>query len=304
MSQTWINGTLIDEQDASLPLRDAGLLYAAGVFTTMRSFHGRVYRLRQHLDRLRQSCGALFIPLQYKDEALDEAVHELLRRNELAEARIRLTVTRGMTQQDPVHGMHIQPNVFCSAAQAEPYPEAFYSRGMTVVLVDEYKLNPYDLQAGHKTLNYFSRLAALRNANKLSAGEALWFNVHNYLQSGSISNVFVVKNGILLTPPTPQDLQDKSIAESIPYPKSAVLPGITRSAVMELATREGIDVKPAALTVNDLLEADEVFLTNSIMQVMPVGRIERKAIGADKPGPITLTLSGLLADDIKTQTKP
>lgn len=303
MTQTWINGEFVDEQTASVPLRDAGLLYAAGVFTTMRSFQGRVYRLREHLARLRQSCDALFIPLQYKDDALDEAIHELLRRNQTADARIRLTVTRGTTQQDPVHGMHIQPNVFCSAAPAEPYPEPFYARGMTVVLNDEYKLNPYDPQAGHKTLNYFSRLAALRNANKLGAGESLWFNVHNHLQSGSISNVFIVKDGGLLTPPTPQDMQDKSIAQTIPYPKSVVLPGITRAAVIELARRDGITVTPAALTVNDLLEADEVFLTNSMMQVMPVGRIERKAIGSDKPGPMTLKLSALLADDIEAQTR-
>lgn len=303
MSQTWINGEFVDEQSASLPIRDAGLLYAAGVFTTMRSFHGRVYRLDAHLKRLRQSCGALFIPLQYKDEALSDAIHELLRRNELADARIRLTVTRGATQQDPVHGIHMQPNVFCSATQAEPYPEPFYSRGMTVVLVDEYKLNPYDPQSGHKTLNYFSRLAALRNANKLGAGEALWFNVHNYLQSGSISNVFIVKKDELFTPPAPQDLQDKSIAEKIPYPKSAVLPGITRAAVIELAHNEGIPVYYAGLTVNDLLDADEVFVTNSMMQVMPVCRIERKAIGEDKPGPMTIRLSSLLADDIERQSK-
>lgn len=303
MSQTWINGNFVDEETASLPLRDAGLLYAAGVFTTMRAFHGRVYRLGEHLARLRQSCQALFIPLQYKDDALQEAITELLKRNELTEARLRLTVTRGATHNDPVHGIHMQPNVFCSATQAEPYPEPFYARGMTVTLVDDQKLNPYDLQAGHKTLNYFTRLAALRNANKLSAGEALWFNVHNYLQSGSISNVFVIKNGGLLTPPTPQELHDKTIAETTPYPRSAVLPGITRAAVIELATGAGITVKPAALTVNDLLDADEVFLTNSMMQVMPVGRVERKAIGSDKPGEMTLRLSALLAEDIERQTR-
>jgi len=303
MSQTWINGNFVDEETASLPLRDAGLLYAAGVFTTMRAFHGRVYRLGEHLARLRQSCQALFIPLQYKDDALQEAITELLKRNELTEARLRLTVTRGATHNDPVHGIHMQANVFCSATQAEPYPEAFYSRGMTVTLIDDQKLNPYDLQAGHKTLNYFSRLAALRNANKLGAGEALWFNVHNYLQSGSITNVFVIKDGTILTPPTPQDLQDKAIAETIPYPKSSVLPGITRAAVIELATGAGIPVKIAALTVNDLLEADEVFLTNSMMQVMPVGRVERKAMGSDKPGEMTLRLSALLAEDIEKQTR-
>src|SRR5947199_5320396 len=106
---------------------------------------------------------------------------------------------------------------------------------MTVVVNDEQKLNPYDIQAGHKTLNYFSRLTALREANRRAAGEALWFNVHNYLQSGSISNIFLVKSATLLTPPTPAEMRDKTLADALPYPRGAVLPGITRAAVLESA---------------------------------------------------------------------
>src|SRR5689334_23202300 len=169
---------------------------------------------------------------------------------------------------------------------------------MTVVLLDEQKLNPYDIQAGHKTLNYFSRLAALREANRRAAGEALWFNVHNYLQSGSISNVFLVKAGTLLTPPTPAEMLDKAVAEAVPYPRSAVLPGITRAAVLSAANAAGIAVKLAGITINDLLDADEVFLTNSIMNVMPACRIERRAIGNDKPGPITRKLTAAVAQMI------
>jgi branched-subunit amino acid aminotransferase/4-amino-4-deoxychorismate lyase len=168
-----------------------------------------------------------------------------------------------------------------------------------VVLLDEQKLNPYDLQAGHNTLNYFSRLAALREANRRGAGEALWFNVHNYLQSGSISNVFVVKDGTLTTPPTAAELRDSAVADLTPYPKSSVLPGITRGAVMELAKDAKLGVKLAGLTVNDLLEADEVFITNSIMLVMPVCRIERKAIGNDKPGPITRQLMEAMEKQVR-----
>ena len=150
-----------------------------------------------------------------------------------------------------------------------------------MILLDEQKLNPYDLQAGHKTLNYFSRLAALREANRRGAGEALWFNVHNYLQSGSISNVFLVKNGVLITPPTPLELRDdQPLAAAVPYPRSNVLPGVTPHVVIELAERGGVTFRPTAIDVDQLLEADELFLTNSIMGVMPVCRLERHAIGA------------------------
>jgi branched-chain amino acid aminotransferase len=294
----WLNESFVEESNAAISLRDTGLLHGAGVFTTMRSYGGRVFRLDQHLQRLRGSCEALFIPLQHKDEALREVVAELLQRNDLADARLRLTITRGTAHTDPLHGTHLEPNVFLAASQIEPYPQEFYEHGLTVFLLDEQKLNPYELQAGHKTLNYLSRLAALREANRRGAGEALWFNVHNYLQSGSISNVFIVKNQTLITPPTNAELRDAKVAEATAYPKSAVLPGVTRAAVLELAAAEKMEVKLASIDVNQLLEADEVFLTNSVMQVMPVSRIEKKVIGEDKPGPTTQRLMQLLADAI------
>jgi branched-chain amino acid aminotransferase len=289
MPIVWFNGSLVDEDAATVPIRDTGLLHAAGVFTTMRAYGGKVFRAPQHFARLRTSCDALSIPLTYTDADLASAVEQVLERNTLTDARLRLTVTRGSARQDPVHGLVIMPNCFLTAAALEPYPHELYTRGMTVVVIDDQKLNPYDLQAGHKTLNYLSRLAALRSANQRSAGEALWFNVHNYLQSGSITNVFVVKGGKVLTPPTPDEmLRDARLRDAMPYPRSAVLPGVTRAAVLELAKASDVPVELAAIDVTQLLDADEVFVTNSIMQVMPVCRIERKAIGSDKPGPVTL----------------
>ncbi|MEA2711056.1 MAG: branched-chain amino acid aminotransferase [Phycisphaerales bacterium] len=287
MPFAWLNEKFVDENDAAVPIRDTGLLHAAGVFTTMRSYAGRVFRLDAHLRRLRDSCEALFIPLQYCDDALSAAIDELLRRNELADARLRLTVTRGAAHQDPLHGVHLTPTVFITAAPLEPYPAEFYTRGLTVIVLDEQKLNPYDLQAGHKTLNYLSRLAALREANRRGAGEALWFNVHNYLQSGSISNVFIVKGGAVITPPTKWELREGA---------SVVLPGVTRAAVLEAAKSAGIETRLERIDVNQLLDADEIFLTNSIMQVMPVCRIERKAIGDEKPGAVTRRLADALTE--------
>jgi branched-chain amino acid aminotransferase len=291
MPSVWINGNFEDESTATISLRDAGLLHAAGVFTTMRAYAGKVFRLPQHLKRLKDSCDALFIPLTYTDATLAAAIAELLSKNAITNGRLRLSVTRGQSSTDPLHGLRLQPNIFITATDLEPYPPEFYQRGITAILLDDQKLNPYDMQAGHKTLNYFSRLAALREANRRAAGEALWFNVHNYLQSGSISNVFVVKSGKLLTPPTPQEMLDSAVRDSMPYPKSAVLPGITRAAIIELAQSANIEIHLTAIDVNALLDADEVFLSNSIMQLMPVCRIERRAIGNDKPGPITLDLS-------------
>jgi len=287
MSAVWFNGSFIEEEAAFVPLRDTGLLHAAGVFTTMRSAAGRVVRIEQHLKRLRDSCDALSIPLPYTDIDLTSVADELLRQNELREARLRLTVTRGSAMQDSQGGMRLEPTVFITAAPFEPYPAEYYLKGLTVLVLDEQKLNPYDFQAGHKTLNYFTRLHALRDATQKGAGEAMWFNVHNFLQSGCISNVFLVKDEMILTPPTQEDLSDPAIKESCPYTRSNVLPGVTRAAVIEDAATLDIAVQRKALTISDLLEADEIFVTNSVMGVMPVVRIERKPVGDEQPGRLT-----------------
>jgi branched-subunit amino acid aminotransferase/4-amino-4-deoxychorismate lyase len=164
------------------------------------------------------------------------------------------------------------------------------------MLNDEQKLNPYDHQAGHKTLDYFSRLAALREAVRRGAGEALWFNVHNYLQSASIANVFLVKDKIVLTPPTNDEL--RALAAACPYPKSNVLAGITRGAILDIARANNLPLRLQALNVTSVLEADEIFLTNSIMQIMPVGRVEKHNVGQSTPGDITQMLISLLQDEL------
>ena len=294
MPDVWLNGQFLDESAATISVRDAGLLHAAGVFTTMRGRAGEVVRLVAHLARLRASCDALFVPLVPKDGVLAEAAAELLRRNALPEARLRLTVTRGTTHTDPEQGQYAEPTALLTATPFEPYPPEFYSAGMTVLALDRHKLNPYDPQAGHKTLDYFSRFSALREAARRGAAEALWFNVHNYLQSGSISNIFLVNDGRLLTPPTRAELLDEAVEAATPYPQSNVLPGITRAAVVEAARAAGIDVVLRGLSINDLLSADEAFLTNSIMSVMPIGRVENHAF-ASVPGPVTRTLSEAVA---------
>jgi branched-chain amino acid aminotransferase len=296
MPYAWLNGAICDIDDARISVLDTGLQHGAGVFTTMRARASGVVRLSQHLARVRASCDELSIPLMPTDNELTDAVEELLLENSIKDARVRLTVTRGHQVDDPAGGLVLTPSIFITAVAVEKYPTELYDRGMTVAVCDTQKANPYDFQAGHKTLNYVSRFAALREAQARSCNESLWFNVHNFLQSGSISNVFLIKDGALLTPATNADLQEEAIKQAVPYPRSNVLPGITRAAVLEIAAREGIDVKRGAFTIGDVLGADEVFLTNSIMSVMPVTRIERKAVGSEKPGPITRKLMGWLEE--------
>lgn len=301
MSQAWLNENWIDSSAGAISIRDSGFLHAAGIFTTLRASSGSPLFLDRHLNRLRHSGQALSIPIIYEDARLSAAIRELLSRNSLSEARLRITVTRGAADASQES---FSPTVLMTAHALTSYPAEHYDRGITVLLLDEQKLNPYDIQAGHKTLNYLSRLAGLRSAASRSAGEALWFNVHNFLQSGSISNVLIVKNGRILTPPTPDEIAEPSVQNRMPYSRSALLPGITRGVVLELARQNGIEVELAAIDVNQLLDADEVFLTNSIMQVMPVCRVERSVIGNDRPGPITRRLAEWYRDTMQRQIDP
>lgn len=298
----WINGEYLPQDQAHIDPRDAGFLHGAGVFTTLMARNGKPYLLDRHLRRLRESCEHLFIPLQQKDAALAEAVNGLLMRNDLPDARIRITVTRGTASLDPVHGPTVHPLTLISATRLEPYPATFHQNGVLVLVNDQYKLNPYDLQAGHKTLDYLSRLAALRQANAQQAAECLWFDVHNYLQSGSISNVMIIKNGRLITPPTPAEMQDKTLRESMPYTRSCVLPGITRQRIIELAGQLNHAAEFAAIDVQRLLEADEVFVCNSIMGILPVVKIESHAVGNGQPGQTTRALMVALARDIASES--
>jgi branched-chain amino acid aminotransferase len=285
MPDVWFNGEFLDRNAARVDVRDGGFLHGSGVFTTMRASGGRVLMLDAHLARLRRSCEALYVPLPFKDKELAVAAGGLLARNELGEARLRLTVTRGISERDPIHGEIHRPTVLLTAGEMTPYPGDYRDKGMTVVLNSEHKLNPYDFQAGHKTLDYFGRFAALREAARRGAGESLWFDVHNFLQCGSVCNVFIVEAGTIVTPPTNDDLRDEAVKRSTPYPKSCVLPGTVRAWVME---QERVQRLP--IDVNRLLAADEVFVTNSAMGVLPVTRLEQKQIADGKPGEVTRRL--------------
>lgn len=242
---------------------DAGLLHGAGLFETMRAHNRVVFRLEEHLKRLRKSSEALRLALPKTLDRAPQIISELLQRNDQNEARIRLTVTPG-------HVDRASPLLIIATQPYEPYPGELYDRGMTV-LISERRQTPYDASCAHKTLSYYNRLLALREAVEKSCQEALWFTYQGWLAEGSISNAFLVKNSVLLTAPL----------------DTPVLPGVTRATVLELAAHQGRTLQERKLAIDDLLDADEVFLTNVIMKVMPVCRIEAKEVGEGKPGPTT-----------------
>ncbi len=279
MNKVFLNDGLVDSDKAMVPVTDAGLLYGMGLFETMRAYNGVVFALDGHLKRLFASAKELSIVNSYKKQFIKDAIEQTLEANNLKEARLRLTLTNGSISADegePVSTLLI------TATEFKPYPAEYYQKGVLVVLCP-YKQNGSNPVFGNKTTSYMSRMLGLKFAHQNRAAEALWFTADNKLAEGCISNVFVVKDSALFTPAT----------------NTPVLPGIARKTVMELAGESSIRCSEKDLTINDLLDADEVFLTNVIMQVMPVNKVEKHGVGDGKVGPVTRELQKRFCDFVK-----
>lgn len=268
-STVYLNGRFVADADARVSVFDGGFLHGAGLFETMRAENGRVFRLEAHLERLRKSAGRILTPIERVDLPAESVFTELLERAGLPDARVRLTISSG-SLRDAGDDAPPALTVCATASPLSSYPAELYERGVHVAVCD-YRVSTSDPLAGHKALSYLPRLLGMRFAQEKRCLEALWFNTRNQLAEGSISNVFTVRGGVMRTPPL----------------ETPILPGITRAVVIDLAERSGVPCEQTSLGIDDLLDADEVFLTNAIMQVMPVIRVERRDIGEGKVGPIT-----------------
>jgi len=277
MSQTelvYVSGKCVPREEAKISALDAGVLLGAGLFETLRTYAGKPFRLGAHLARLRASGEFFRIFIRESDSQVAETISRLVEANSLADARVRITATRGPLAA-AVDDDEAPPATFIiTAGPMTPYSAELYENGATVV-VSDIRVSPDDPTVYHKTTGYLRNLLALRDAHRARATEALIFNTKGRLAEGSLSNVFIVSGGRLLTPPVEEGL----------------LAGITRAAVLELAAEVGVPAEQKPLTARGVLDADEMFLTNSIMELLPVGRVERKEIGDGLPGPVTKRLA-------------
>ncbi len=265
-----LNGRFVPRREAWISVDDGAFLHGAGLFETMRAEQGRLFRLEQHVQRLIRSAEQLLFPLERSRLPSAEQFVELLRLNGVTSGRARLTVSAGSVRDASGEP---DPTICATAGGAADYPDELYRSGVTV-LISHHRVSPSDPLAGHKTTNYLPRLLALRAARAQRCAEALWFTTENRLAEGAITNVFVVRSGTLMTPGL----------------DTPVLPGIARALVLELCRRASIPAEERVLGIDDLLDADEVFLTNSVMRVMPVIRVERKDIADGRPGPLARQL--------------
>jgi len=275
MEQVFFIDKIVPADTAAISITDSSFLYGLGLFETMRAVNGKVFRLKDHIDRLLNSAAVLSIPCGLQAEFIENAVGQTLEANHLKNARMRLTLSGGpLTQAD-----NSPPTLLITATEFTSYPEEYYDKGVRVVLTD-FRQNSKDPTCGHKTTSYAPRLMALKKAHEKLAAEALWFTTENKLAEGSISNVFLVKDNVLYTPRA----------------DTPVLPGIARRTVLELAGKLNIKCLEQDLFVHDLLSAQEVFLTNVIMTVLPVTSIELHTVSDGKVGTITKKLTEVYRD--------
>ncbi|RJQ31775.1 MAG: branched-chain amino acid aminotransferase [Actinobacteria bacterium] len=266
----YLNGRIVPKDQALVSIDDRGFMYGDGVFETLRTYQKVPFRLGAHLNRLLDSLKALDIELSLTPQEIQKAVLETLRANDFDEAVIKITVTRGNSSKRGLFESGIKSNVIITASQLEPYSTDFYSRGVKVITVEDQRGGI----CNHKSLNYLPNVLARRSAEESQAFEAVMVTRRGFVTEGSVSNVFAVLDDIIMTPPA-----DKK-----------VLAGTTRQVVLELAKGLGFRLEEDALIKQDLFAASEVFLTNSLMEIMPVSQVDDSSIGDGRPGRLTSSL--------------
>jgi branched-chain amino acid aminotransferase len=269
----YLNGDLIPRSQAKLSPFNYGFLYGYGLFETMHSYGGSIFRLDRHLARLHDAAKTLGIARELTAFDLEKACHDILKANNLNKARLRLTVTAGegdiIPNPDTCNGI----TVFIVARKLVPLPPESYERGYKAIL-SSYRRNSQSPLSRLKSTSYLENVLARQEARAADVNEVVLLNEKGFVAEGSSANVFLISCQMLITP-------------SI---ESGALPGITREAVLELAKSMGIMTVAKQVELGELLTAREAFLTNSIIEITPLTRLDNKPIGSGKPGPVTQQL--------------
>jgi branched-chain amino acid aminotransferase len=272
--QIYISGKFFPQEDAKISVFDHGLLYGDGVFEGLRSYRGKVFRLDEHIRRLYESAKAIWLEIPMSPEEMREAVNESVRTNKIDDGYIRLVVTRGAGTLGLDPNRCSNPQVIIIADAIALYPKELYEKGLDIVTVSVQRNHPAALSPRIKSLNYLNNILAKIEGIQAGCIEALMLNHKGEVAECTGDNIFVVRHGILQTPPL----------------EAGILEGVTRDAVIEVALEAGIEVRELPLTKHDVYVADECFLTGTAAEIIPVVRVDSRVIGSGKPGPMTRDL--------------
>jgi branched-chain amino acid aminotransferase len=274
MTRVYINGKLFDKSEAKISVYDHGLLYGDGVFEGIRVYSGKVFRLREHIDRLYDSARSIHLEIPMNRDQMIEAVLTTVKANKKHDGYIRLVVTRGAGTLGLDPRKTTDPQVIIIVDDISMYPPELYQNGLEIVTAATIRNHPAATNPRIKSLNYLNNIMAKLEGIRAGCLEALMLNHKGEVAECTGDNIFLAKRGILRTPPL----------------DAGILEGVTRNAVIELAEAAGIPVQQIALTRHDVFTADECFLTGTAAEVIPVVKCDDRIIGSGKPGPITCQL--------------
>ena len=275
--KVFINGTLYNKEDAKVSVYDHGFLYGDGVFEGMRSYGGSVFRMKEHLDRLWESAEKIQLEIPMSQEQMADSVNATLAANEIEDGYIRLVVSRGEGTLGLDPNKCPTPNIIIIADLITLYPDEFYQNGLEIITAKTIRNHPGALDPRIKSLNYLNNILAKIEGLAAGCVETLMLNHQGEVAECTGDNIFIVQGGRLLTPPV----------------EAGVLEGITRGAVMELAAEDGVEVVEATMTLEDVYAAEEVFLTGSAAEIVPVIKVDGNQIGNGTPGLLTRRIADL-----------
>ncbi len=268
-----LNGKIIPETEGSISVSDRGFLYGDGIFETLRSYNGEPFKLNEHIERLRNSSRKLKIDFKYTNLEIDEQIKKLIDKNNIQNAYIRITLSRGVGGSGLGIINNHEPTFLIQTKPFTPYEAKLYNKGMTLVVSNSRRSTSCRISC-YKTTNLLKSILQKEEAKTRSANEVVILNTDGFVAECMISNIFIVHNGSIITPPLDTN----------------ILPGITRRTVLHICRDSGIPATEECFTIDRLIKADEVFITNSLMEIMPVSRIDECKIGKVIPGKITQML--------------
>jgi branched-chain amino acid aminotransferase len=270
----YLNGSYVQKENALISVYDHGFLYGDGIFEGIRIYNGNIFKCKEHLDRLYDSAKSIMlnIPLSYLE--MKEVLIETVRKNELRDGYIRLVVSRGPGDLGLDPRRSPKANVIIIVEQLAIYPEEAYLNGLKTVSVSTRRNIPDALNPKIKSLNYLNNILVKIQANLAGVGEAIMLNSQGFVAEGSSDNIFIIKRGIVYTPPC----------------YCGALEGITRAAIIEICLKIGIPIKEEPFTLHDVYVAEEVFFTGTAAEVIAVREVDARIIGEGKAGPITTRL--------------
>ena len=272
--QIYINGKLVPKAEATVSVFDHGLLYGDGVFEGLRSYSGKVFRLEEHVRRFFESALAICLEIPMSEAEMCKAINDTLAINEIQDGYIRAIVTRGCGTLGLDPDLCKNPQVIIIADSVSLYPDELYEKGLEIITASTIRNHPAALSPRIKSLNYLNNIMAKIEGKQAGCVEALMLNHKGEVAECTGDNIFLVRNGVLMTPPL----------------DAGILGGVTRDAVIEIAQEAGTEVQVTSLTRHDVFVADECFLTGTAAEVISVVKVDARTIGTGKPGPMTLDL--------------